>query len=220
MAHYQNTTIDYLEGRILPAEYESMIENDEGLYRWIQNMVPDGKQFSYCTPPSKELVFYPYDIRDVMKVHERLSYGGPKGTPSYHYHIHAAILHLFTVAFPNIQITADKRFSVMRELCLSAVPSYIGGSEVVQHNIIGKLLENIPVNLPISKQRQLAKVRIREAFHIEDNKYPRWIQAPEWPINNGKPMKYLKTVRVNSEFLQHFFVDDDTGDVKVVDDFN
>lgn len=220
MVHFQNMTIDYLEGRILPAEYERMIDDDNGLYCWIQNIVPEGKQFSYVTPPSKELIFYPYDIRDVMRVHERLSYGGPKGTPSYHYYIHEAILQLFTTAFPDIQINADKRLSVLKDLSLFAVPSYIGGAEVAQENIIGKLLQDIPLEYSFSKQKQLVKERIKKAFYIEGNKYPRWIQDPEWPVSNGKPMKYVATTKVNREFVQHHFIDVDTGEERIVNDFH
>ena len=220
MVRYLNMTIDYLEGRIIPTEYESMIESNDNLYQWIQRMVPAGKQFSYCTPPSKELVFYPYYIREVMRVHGRLSWGGPKGTPSYHYHIHTAVLQLFTYAFPDIQISPDTRVSTMHELSLAAVPSYIGGSEVLQSNIIGILLESVPLDLPLPKQKQLAKERIKKAFHIEGNRHPYWIQSPEWPMRNGVPMRYLRTEKVNSEHKRHIFQDIENGESRIVEDFH
>ena len=35
------------------------------------------------------------------------------------------------------------------------------------------------------------KRAIREAFHIQPRKRPGWVQDPEWPFRNGKPLRFL-----------------------------
>lgn len=219
MPDYQDLTIRYLAGKIAPSDYETLIEKNDALYQWIQELVPEGKQFSYCTPPSHELNYYPYDIRNVMKVHERLDYGGPKGSLGYHYYIHQEIADLVKMAFPEMSIDVDVRPQILNRLRITACPRYIGGTEVAQNNILGQVLSDISMEWTPQKQVKAAKERIKAAFHIEGNRYPHWIQEPEWPVNNGIPMKYLETIPINKEFVQHIFVDTETGEVRMIQDF-
>jgi len=219
MRDCKKITIDYLEGKITPSDYEKMVETDDVLYQWIQGILPDGKKFSYCTPPSLELIYYPYDIRDVMRVHERIEYGGPKGSLGYHHYINQEIAKIVKDAFPELSFQLDPRPEMLRFLGLVACPRYIGGSEVAMSNILADLLADIPMEWSDGKKTKVARERIKAAFHIDGTHYPRWIQEPEWPVSGKTPMKYEKTVRVNPEFVQHYFVDVHTGTVRIVDDF-
>lgn len=219
MLIYQKLTIDYLEGRICPADFEKMIDTDDNLYFWIQSVVPDGKTYGHHDVSIGEYVRFPYDIRKVMKIHEGLAWGGPKGSLSYHYYIHKHIAQLMQEAFPQLAISIDNRPEMLDKLVMSACPGYIGGVEVAESNILGQLLSDIPTEWPPKKQMTVARERIKFAFHIEGNKHPHWIQGPEWPMNNDKPMKFVKTVRINPEYVQHQFVDTDSGLVRTVDDF-
>jgi hypothetical protein len=216
---YQQITLDYIEGRLSPADYEEMVETDDALYCWFQSIVPKDKYFYYRETGQAEPVFIPYDIRVDMKRHERIDFGGPKGSLGYHHYIHKSITNLFRLAFPQLNVTVDTRLEILNELSMLACPDYIGGSEVAQYNILGALLSDIPVELVKSKRTKIAKERIKQAFHIEGQNYPRWIQDPEWPVYNGKPMKFVKTIRVNREHKQHVFVDVDDGTTRTVDDF-
>ncbi len=217
---FQQLTLDYLEGRITPADYENMIESDCGLFEWIQSILPEDKTYSKWNLEQACLVHYPYNIREIMQLHEALDHGGPKGALSYHYHIHHEVDKIMRHAFPELEIHTDPRPEVLRELSMFAVPSYIGGKEVAEHNILGKLLEDIPMNLSVTAQKKLAKERAKEAFHITGNKYPHWIQSPEWPLHNGKPMKFVKTTKINSEMVCHQFIDEESGTITEVLDFH
>ena len=216
MTVYQKLTIDYLEGRISPSDFEEMIDSDDNLYFWIQSVVPNGKTYGYHDASIGEYVRH---IRKVMKLHEELAWGGPKGSLSYHYYIHKHIAQLMQEAFPQLAIAIDNRPEMLDKLSMSACPSYIGGTEVAKSDILGQLLSDISTEWSIKRQIAVARERIKTAFHIEGNKYPRWIQEPEWPMNNGKPMKFVKTVRINPEYVQHQFLDTDSGLVRTVDDF-
>ena len=67
---------------------------------------------------------------------------------------------------------------------------------------------------------------IKELFHIESNKYPRWIQSPEWPIGeNGVPMRFVSQKRKKGKeyetilYTEFLFEDVKTGEQRVVEQF-
>ncbi len=219
MENYLKLTIDYLEGRVQPAVYERLLEQNDDLYRWIQGLVKPEKKLNRIDRIKRDVVEHPYDIRDVLDEYNELDQGGPRGSVSYHYHIHNQIADLVLDAFPDMNITVDMKPAQLRKLFFSACPDYIGGTEVAQNGIISRILETIPQDISFTKQKRLARERIKEAFHIEGRKWPYWIQAPEWPVHNGEPMKYFKTVKVNSEYVQHYFMDIHTNTTRIVDDF-
>lgn len=216
---YQKVTVDYLEGRISPAEFEEMVETDDALYAWFQNIVPSKMTCCVYDPVTWKQKSVPYDIRIVFKNHERLDHGGPKGSVAYHYYLQLEIAKLIRGAFPDLVFVMDKRLQRMNALRFDCCPSYIGGAEVAKYNILGELIESIPLEWSITKQKKVLKNRIKEAFHITGREYPHWIQSPEWPVSNGKPMKYIKTTKVNPEYVQHHFVDTDSKEERIVDDF-
>lgn len=216
---YLQLTLDYVEGRITPSEYEAMLESDDQLYQWIQSIVPDGKEIRIVNRKLFKPESFPFDIRLALKKYEALDEGGPRGTLSYHYHIHHEVAQLIGEALPDLQLSVDPKPAILRELQLFAIPDYIGGKEVCESRILTTLLADIPVEWSESKRNKAAKDRVKQAFHIEGRKRPYWIQNPEWPMSNGVPMRYEKTTRVNREFVQHHFSDIETGEVRIVDDF-
>lgn len=216
---YKFATIEYIEGRIKPKEFELMIESDQELNDFLNGLAPEDRQLSEYIVEKKCFVKHPYSIRTFMRLHESLDEGGPKGSPSYHYHIHREISRLIANVFPDISLTPDSSLETIYYLALTATPDYIGGKEVAEANVIGGILEKIPQNLSKTKLQKEAKTQIKAAFHIEGRKRPYWLQPPEWPVNNGVPLRYLKTVKKNPEFVQHYFEDVSTGQIRVVDDF-
>lgn len=217
---YFQITLDYIEGRIKPYDYEAMLDHDDALYQWIQSIVPAGKTIRIINRLLLAPEDHPYDIRLVLKKYEAIDEGGPRGTLSYHYYIHDHIVSLVRNAFPSISMIVDTRPAMLHDLELFACPSYIGGREVAESCILAEVLGDIPVDWSESKRNREAKARIKKAFHIEGNKHPFWIQAPEWPMSNGVPMRYLKTEKTNSEYKRHHFQDVETGEVRIVEDFH
>ena len=65
----------------------------------------------------------------------------------------------------------------------------------------------------MSKTKRVAwgKARIKELFKY-DKTYPRWIQYPEWPIVNGKPLvfSHQKKAGKGDERVYYYFYDPDT----------
>lgn len=230
---YKQFVIDYVEGRVTPVEFEKRLDIDVCLGNWLQSIVPEGKLLKYrdfddwkMGEPHPWPINYgkftartvAYSVALALWRYEALDEGGPKGTVSYHYHVHNEITKLMTEVFPELELIQSKKPKALREMQWDVCPEYIDGKEIAEHNIVGSILDALPEELPKSKKIQLARQKIREAFHLEGKKHPYWRQPAQWPVHNGKPMKYEKTVKVNSELVQHHFVDPETGDVRIVDD--
>lgn len=143
----------------------------------------------------------PFDIRLFIK-QEKTMFGG-KGEYSLgvRVDIFSVISRLVKAAFPDMEINLTDEVNEMHGLSLDACPSYIGGVEVTE--TIENIIRELPENLSKSKRIALARSRIKDAFHIEGRKWPYWIQEPDWPANNGKPMKYVSTVRLNADQREH-----------------
>jgi len=106
-----------------------------------------------------------------------------------------------------------------------ACPSYIGGGTAVDA-LLKEIEKSIPEDLSRTKRVKLFKNRIKETFHIDSNKYPRWIQSPEWPLGeDGVPMKFISQKRGKGKeydtmlYTEFLFEDVKTGEKKTVAQF-
>lgn len=218
MSEFLSKCIDYVEGKMIAESFESLLEKDSDLLEWLQSIVPSGKTMYIWDETENTVVQRPYRISDVLKDHESIQSGGPRGSVSYRYVVHKEITNLLKEAFPELNLIPDHSLKDDFDLCLDACPQYIGGVEIAKANIIGALLSTIPNTLSKANRKKEAKLKILEAFHIEGKKYPKWKQEPEWPVYNGKPMKFVRTEKVNSEVSIHYFVDVETGVSRSVED--
>lgn len=218
MSYFLQECTDFIEGRLEPCRFVAMMENNVGLRDWLQSLVPTTKMMYVWDCKTSTVVQRPYTIGAMLKEYELIDMGGPKGTPAYHYFIHKEILQLISQAFPDLKLCPDSSLKEDYELCMDVCPQYIGGAEIAQANILGKVLAAVPRTLTKAKRKREAKAKILEAFHVEGKNYPRWNQEPEWPVYNGRPMKFIRTERVNAEISIHYFADVETGFERRIED--
>ena len=219
MENIKQFVIDYIEGRISPVTFENALETDPRVSDWLQGLVPQGMLVNERVPETGLYVKVPYTIQKMCRKYEHLDEGGPKGTPAYHFYVHDEIAKLVMNAYPDWCLKPDKALEQNSDLALEVCPEYIDGKEVAENNIIGKILDSIPTDWPKSKRKSEAKKRIKEAFHIEGKTYPRWNQPAEWPVFDGRPMKFLRTEKLNTEAKVHYFIDLQTGSERTVEDY-
>ena len=83
--------------------------------------------------------------------------------------------------------------------------------------IFDKIIAECPKDLSKTKRVAWGKARIKELFKY-DKTYPRWIQDPEWPIVNGKPLvfSHQKKAGKNDERVYYYFYDPDTKKETVI----
>ena len=87
--------------------------------------------------------------------------------------------------------------------------------------IFQQIMQEIPQDLPKTQRIKLGKEKIKAMFKY-DKTYPRWIQDPEWPIVNGKPLVFSHQKRVKDEDFHtlYYFYDEDTKEVTVIEQFS
>lgn len=218
MNDYLAKCVDYIEGKLLPADFEIMLESNPDFTEWLQSIVPSTKTMYIWDATVNNVVQLPYRIDIKLKDCESIQVGGPKGSIDYQYVVHKEITDLISEAFPELKLAPDRSIKEDYELCMEACPRYIGGVEIAKANILGALLSAVPRTLSKVNRKREAKQKILEVFHIEGKKYPKWKQEPEWPVYNGHPMKYVRTEKVNSEVSIHYFVDVESGVERSVED--
>ncbi len=86
--------------------------------------------------------------------------------------------------------------------------------------IFDKIIADLQKNICNTKQISLGKARIKELFRY-DKTYPRWIQSPEWPIVNGKPLvfSHQRKAGKDDERTFYYFYDPDTKEETVITQF-
>lgn len=88
---------------------------------------------------------------------------------------------------------------------------------VDDQGIFDKIIAECPKDLSRTKRIAWGKARIKELFKY-DKTYPRWIQDPEWPIINGKPLvfSHQKKAGKDDERVYYYFYDPDTKEETVI----
>lgn len=232
MEDIKQYVINFVEGKVPPKEFIKNCESDSTIFNWIQSIVPLGKTCykhtlveevleseSKNTRCIEEIV--PYDIRIVWKnlVYNNLDkkYVGLGDILN----IHGELTKLIKEVFPNEKIKEDKTIENKFNFLLVACPEYIGGIEVEENGILEKLIEELPSNLSKMNKMKLFKAEVRKLFHIEKNRYPRWLQEPDWPLSkSGKPMKFVgQEKKSNDRGYEYIFEDTDTEEIRRIEQF-
>lgn len=171
------------------------------------------KEFSY-------VVTVPYNVNGELSGLTR------KNKLTYRLNLQGWLYSLMKEIYPEETLVRDNSLSEKFRFMLDVCPEYIGGCDVDDAEIIDKIIDSVPENMPKSKRVKEIKMRIKEAFHVKGTVYPRWVQEPEWPISkSGKPMRFVEQKRKkgkeykNMMYTLYTFEDVDTGETVVVEQF-
>jgi hypothetical protein len=98
----------------------------------------------------------------------------------------------------EVSFTAARRFSNMYRLLLSSLPNYLDPPMdfLVEHVIPAE------EGLSDATKNKIIKERLKAQFRFV-SKPPSWIQDPEWPIRNGKPLVFLDQIAIDAPELFH-----------------
>ena len=213
--------IGFVEGTVNHKEFVKECITNPDILNWIQSIVPEGET---CTKlnlykdetgvirSNSEII--PYDIHVVFEQ----AYYQCTGQLSMYRTIHDFISDIVQKGLINEKINVSTRLQKIRRFMIEYCPSYVGGPDVDESMILETLYDEIPVNLSESKRGKLFKERVKELFPCADKKYPRWIQEPEWPMSNGKPMRFVSQNR-KGEIYYYIFEDIITKEQRVVEQF-
>lgn len=107
-------------------------------------------------------------------------------------------------------------YDEIHDLYLDAINDCFEGPEV--DHLVEAIINEFLDMRPKTARKKAAKEKVKEVFHVENNKRPRWIQGAEWPMGTNSPMKYLDR-KTNGEEVLFRFVDVDTGEERIVSQF-
>lgn len=87
--------------------------------------------------------------------------------------------------------------------------------------LIKEIVDKIPADIEKKSQKiKWCKDKIKEYFKY-DKTPPRWIQSPEWPIANGRPLVFKRQSKEmkDDEQVDFYFYDPDTKQETVITQF-
>nr|WP_314499259.1 hypothetical protein [uncultured Chryseobacterium sp.] len=132
--------------------------------------------------------------------------------------IHGAI-QLFLSKTGEQALPSDK-YADDYEIITGISPEYIDADpEFIKKHIV-------PADHTLSKadRKKYIRRRYSELFKYQ-SKPPHWIQNPEWPVKNEKPLFFLGQIEIKSPELFHdngavyLFIDTDTKDIETIKQF-
>ena len=191
------TILDYAKGLLSHAEFEAELYLHPKLWDELQALMPEDASnpdsaFWHLFPNRKLLETERYRVKQAL-----LAFGW-RGSLA-----HALVSALVRYHDPSVEIREaidDSDVSFLERNNLD----YIGGPEV--DVFVRELLLR-----DTDCSNQLKKQHIREAFHIQGRKRPRWVQEPEWPFQNGKPLWFVFQSH-NGDLFEYLFDDPESGE--------
>ena len=224
--------IDFIEGRVDPKEFiRKSFESDE-IFDWIQSILPPDETCYKNTWQTdkwgdrhikQEVV--PYDIR--LVVAQSMRYSGcvedKVSIPMYSRQMmrtfHSCVSSLVIKSFPDEPIVCFTKYYDDYNFLLEACPSYIGGIEVEESELLDELMDSIPTNLSNAQRIKWFKQHVKDLFYIQGNKYPKWLNDPEWPMSGRNPMRFISQKHDKNYIYEYVFEDVDTGKIRVIKQF-
>lgn len=83
-----------------------------------------------------------------------------------------------------------------------------------------ELANSAPAGMTKKEKSEWCKTRLKELF-IYENKPPKWLQNPEWPIKNGKPLVFRSQSSEDLDYsiseIEYFFYDPKTNEVVTIE---
>ena len=204
-----------LSGEIDMVDFASQLHTNEALCTDLRNLIPKCAQedplaelwskYSYGALKS-----YDFDLGKLLKCQNKFD-----NSIIDNLNIWGTVRAIFCFLYPHTACTT--KYIDYHRLYLEATRDCFDGPEV--RDCVFTIIQEAYAECTKSKQTQTAKVAIKKQFHIEDNnKYPRWIQGPEWPMGVRQPMRFIKQ-RHEDEVVFFEFEDVDTGTKKMIQQF-
>ena len=205
--------IDFVEGRVEARDLMLRFLNNPALPTWLQSIAPESMTSCIVVPDESRWgglgnAWVPYDI--YLEVGKSVQ---PPHRLGEQLNVHDAISRLPLAAFPDEEIKVSTKIEKKFLFLLDNCPRSVGGPESDPY--IEKLLDEIPADLPNKTRAQMFRARIKEEFHLDGKHYPYWCQEAEWPMHNGKPMRYVSQLR-RGEMRFYLFEDVETGEECVI----
>lgn len=190
--------VDYVEGRLNISEFQKLLKNNLLLKKELSKRF----DLSYEAYNPYNNNVYDYLIREYEFKKE-----------DWNNIINRCVLYMelkrwldwFCIPYDASFLKYKKDYDYL----LDIQPSWL--DIVDDQGIFDKIIAQVPQDLSKAKRIQWGKEQLKKLFRY-DKTYPRWIQAPEWPIVNGKPLVFSHQKKAGKDDVRtlYYFYDPDT----------
>ena len=203
---------EFLTLQISSIEFRKQLIEDEKLLKRIADKIPRSTfaQDSVWKDSPMCAQAFAYDDFDLKKTFTTGYYGLGKLWGACHgYELIAA---LFCDDYPGIE--RSDYYSRLYDLAMNCVPSCVESKEASE--VIFSVILNTE-GLSLKERRKQIKTQIAEMFFLnESRKRPRWIQESDWPVYDGRPMRFVSQ-KSDGEVTRYTFEDAQTGERRIVE---
>ncbi|MDE5721748.1 MAG: hypothetical protein K2I30_03280 [Clostridia bacterium] len=155
----------FIEGEIPPADFQNEIINNEGLQKFIDFKVKGLPKY---------LEEYGYSLWVYLACLDAVDVGNA-------YEMHERVKKIFDDE--GFKPTDKYKVAYNLFLDLNFILNYVDCPQITE-----KLIAELP-EVSYAQKKKIMRKKLKELF-VCDNKPPEWIQDPEWPLRNGKPMVF------------------------------
>ena len=190
-----NTIIDYVEGRLGIKAFQEHVVLEKKLQKILTKYAASRNNCIY----GKDILKYISQLHD--RVADRCSLQ----------EILCGLLNEKNIPYQLFEgYISDYRY------LLAVQPSWL--DIIDDQGIFDKIIAEAPADVSKTKRIACGKARLKELFRY-DKTYPRWVQSPEWPIVNGKPLvfSHQSKEKKDDERVFYYFYDPDTKEETVVE---
>ncbi len=198
--------LDYVEGRMSVTEFQHLFMTNKALRRILKIHIR--KDYDFLSDYHYNLFEYlsdEYDFKnktwDCISMRSGLQY----------------VLCVFLDNF-GIEYVRCQKYRNDYSFLLDIQPDWL---DVLDDSILQPIIDSIPKDLSKTKRIAMGKEKIRALFKY-DKTYPRWVQSPEWPIVNGKPLVFSHQEKAKGGDIRtyYYFYDEDTKEQTVIEQFD
>lgn len=93
------------------------------------------------------------------------------------------------------------------------LPDWVGVNNVT---FLHDLTASVPANLTKEEQLKWGEAKVKELFKCKDKK-PVWIQAPEWPVIDGRPLIFSHQRTEENGSVRYYFYDELTNKEEIIE---
>lgn len=229
---------DYLNGKVSGQEFIAAARKDEKIADWFQKLLPPGAEiidkpyipyqfidFGHCvyqTACSSHPFWKNVSVNECLNIlkdrvdfreffQNKCHFDTAGGRMNVYYFLYS----LVKTQYP--ELTVSDRYDKELDFYLDLCGNYLEGPEV--RHFLNNLIFEI-YNMPGTRKEKekIARVKLKETFHLEGKRRPYWVQEPEWPMGKKSPMKYI-SVKKEEEKKIYCFQDVDTGQIREIEQF-
>lgn len=203
---------DFLTGKYPANDFMRQLMAEPALQEYVQSLIPqdaiadaEHEYWKKCILRSK-LECYDFNVKEML-----YSHCGDADSETDQLELFNTIRSLYLWKHPDQRCTTYYEDNLFFYLELER--DCFGGPEVT--HLVKEIARNTVHIKPKSARKKIANAQICELFHVQDNKRPRWVQGPMWPMGSTSPMQFISQAR-QKEFVAYTFLDVDSGAIKEI----